>query len=109
MHKENVLPLPSTSSHEGFGTQIVAPEKGPWDPSAHGLQIASDVAVPNQRAGEPPACVEVQVVVLPAATAVQVTQMAEPSAGPNVPASHASQTASVVAVARTLRAVVPSA
>ena len=105
MHKENVLPLPSTSSHEGFGTQIEAPETGPWNPSAHGLQIASDVAVPNQRAGEPPACVEVQVVVLPAATAVQVTQMAEPSAGPNVPASHASQTASVVAVAGTFRAV----
>ena len=108
MHEENVVPLPSTSSHEGFGTQIVAPEKGPWDPSAHGLQIASDVAVPNQRAGEPPACVEVQVVVLPAATAVQATQFKLPSAAPNVPASHASQTASAVAVAATKREV-PSA
>ena len=108
MHEENGVPLPSTSSHEGLETQIVAPEKGPWNPSAHGLQIASDVAVPNQRAGEPPACVEVQVVVLPAATAVQATQFKLPSAAPNVPASHASQTASAVAVAATKREV-PSA
>ena len=86
-------------------TQSVEPLAGPKSVvPVHAAQLASAVVVPTQR-GVLSSLLAVQVVVLPAATAVQRTQSSEPSASPNAPASHASQTASVVAVAGTFRAV----
>jgi hypothetical protein len=101
--REPAHPL-TLAPHDVTATQSVAPSAGPKSVvPVHAAQLASAVVVPAQRA-VPPSLLAVQVVVVPAATAVQATQMVEPSAGPNVPPSHASQTASAVAVAATLRA-----
>ena len=82
-------------------TQFVEPSAGPKDVvPVHAVQLASAVAVPPTLRG----ALASRVLAVQSARRVHATQSAEPSAGPKDPAAHGLQTASVVAVAETLRA-----